>query len=320
MAQAEPDLIAVADADPELPTITLLGGFSIAVGTRAIDAPSWRLRKAGHILKLLALMPRRQLPREQVIEVLWPNLDGDAAANNLRVTLHFARKLLEAADGFGPGVVQWRGDQLVLFPDRKVRVDVDQFDIAADVALRSLDPLAIELALGLYGGELLPEDRFEDWVIERRESLASTHLALLHSLARVREERGELAEAIESLRQALQHDPISEPASAALMRLYARSNRRAQALRQYQQLREALQRELDVEPEPDTTRLYESILTGTLDAGHSPVPARLASLPTPAPARTRAATLHPLPRETRSNLPAQLTSFIGREPDIAAAR
>src|SRR5918912_151030 len=73
--------------------IRLLGGFSVSVGAkRTIEENDWRLKKAAGLVKLLALAPRHQLHREQVMDLIWPQLNLSKAANNLRYTLHNARR------------------------------------------------------------------------------------------------------------------------------------------------------------------------------------------------------------------------------------
>ena len=78
----------------ELVRLQLLGAFRVVVGGQAVADRDWRLRKARSLVKLLALMPGQRVTREQVTELLWPDLDPDAAANNLRVALHAARRAL----------------------------------------------------------------------------------------------------------------------------------------------------------------------------------------------------------------------------------
>ncbi len=58
------------------------------------------------------------------------------------------------------------------------RVDVDDFESAAERARRHRSPAELGAALALYGGELLPEDRYEDWTIDRREELEQRRLEL----------------------------------------------------------------------------------------------------------------------------------------------
>src|SRR5690242_10152731 len=137
--------------------VRLLGGFRVAVGGRPLPESAWRQKRAADILKLLALAPGHRLHREQVSDALWPDLDPDAAANNLRVALHRARQRLEEA-GCPPGVYLTRdGDSLVLAPSDGASVDVDDFEQATATAWRSTDPVVCERAIDLYAGELLPE-------------------------------------------------------------------------------------------------------------------------------------------------------------------
>ena len=69
-------------------------------------------------------------------------------------------------------------------------MDVETFEEAAVTARRSRDPIAFRAAIELYSGELLPEDRYEEWAEVRRQQLRRTFLSLLIELARLCEERG----------------------------------------------------------------------------------------------------------------------------------
>src|SRR5215212_107093 len=79
--------------------VWLLGGFRVSVGSRAIAQDAWHLKKAAVLVKLLALAPGHRLHREQAMETLWPDSGRRAASNNLRQTLHAARKTLDPAEG-----------------------------------------------------------------------------------------------------------------------------------------------------------------------------------------------------------------------------
>jgi predicted ATPase len=165
-------------------------------------------------------------------------------------------------------------------------VDVDAFEDAAERARVDRDIAAYERALGLYGGGLLPEDRYEPWADARRSALAELHTTLCLELAELHEDA---AAAVAILQRALVADPLAEPAHRALMRLYAGTGRRQQALSQYQLLRQGLNAELAAEPDPATRVLYQQLL---------------------APAPAAAAAPH-------GNLPRRLTSFVGRERERA---
>lgn len=141
----------------------------------------------------------------------------------------------------------------------------------------------LERALALYRGELLPAERDESWATERRTALADLLAELLLRLAALRERDANLADATDLLRRLLNLDASQQEAHRRMMRLYARQGHRHLALRQFQLCREALSRELDVEPEPETASLYEEILAGrgVLDTNGARAANRRPPLPSP---------------------------------------
>jgi predicted ATPase/DNA-binding SARP family transcriptional activator len=280
--------------------IRLFGSFAVA-GDSEVSAGAWRLRKAKSLVKVLALSPGRRLHREQVMELLWPDRDPEAAANNLHQALYVARRALAAAGADAATILPLRDDMLVLAPEGDVEVDVDLFESAAARA-RAAGRLDDHVdALERYGGELLPEDRFEPWAASRREAVGEIHRRLLVDVAALHCRAGDVAAAAEALQQALLVDPLHEPAHRALMRLYASTGRRQQALAQYQQLREALDRALAAAPDPQTAALYRALLRGEQ--------VEPTSDPTGAAGDGRAT-------RPRHNLPSALTSFVGRGREL----
>ena len=252
--------------DPKPLRIELLGGFRVMVGDDVIPAEVWRRRKVRSLVKLLALAHGHRLHREQVMESLWPEAAPEAALNNLHQTLYLARRILEPGSSTSVRYLLLQDEIVTLAPPELVWVDVAAFEAAVAQARQRQDVAGYRAGLALYSGELLPEDRYEEWAGPRREALRQDYLALLGELTRLAEARADYALAIETLRQALAADPAHEEAHRDLMRLYALTGQRQQALRQYQALREALQRELDVEPAPESQRLYEAILAGRFGA------------------------------------------------------
>jgi DNA-binding SARP family transcriptional activator len=69
------------------------------------------------------------------------------------------------------------------------------------------------------------------------------------------------------LQQVVASDPMHEEAQGLLMRLLVQAGRRHLALRQYQALRAALQRELHVEPAASLRALYQDIRDGRAAQG-----------------------------------------------------
>ena len=109
---------------------------------------------------------------------------------------------------------------LVLNTERAV-IDADEFEQLVEDALRRREIAAYDAAFAAYGGELLPEDRYESWCSERRTALAELHIRLLLGMAEALEGRGSYGEASDQLRDVLQRDPTREAVHRQLMLLYA---------------------------------------------------------------------------------------------------
>lgn len=272
--------------------IRLLGGFAVQCDGTAVPEDAWRLRKARSLVKLLALAPGHVLHRERACELLWPDRDAKAAANNLHQALHAARRALTAAGADGAAAIALRDDALSLQGD--VEVDLETAVAAIAAAREDGGAAAYEAALAGATEALLPEDAYEDWAIAHRDALRELVTAAHLELAALLEPDA----AAEVLRRAMALDPLDERATRALMRAHAGAGRRQRALEAFERLRAELRRAYAAEPDEETRRLYRELLVG--DGGE-----RSAAAPPPAP---DAAGAHPLP------LP--LTSFVGREREL----
>ena len=115
------------------------------------------------------------------MDVLWRELAPAAAANNLHQAVHVARRAL------GADAIDVRDEVLSLAGD--VDVDVDLLELAAADARRMRTPAAYRAALSLYRGELLPENRYDDWAEARREELAKLAAELAEESAALGDDR-----------------------------------------------------------------------------------------------------------------------------------
>ena len=229
--------------------IRLLGGFEVRDDGREIPPAAWSRRQAASLVKLLALAPRRQLHREQVMDALWPDVPVAEATPRLHKAAHFARRVL------GPESVALRNETVMLFPDAPVSVDTIRFQERAQDALDVGDAAAAAAAADLYGGLLLPEDRYESWAEPTRDRLHLLHLRLL----RQAHHWADLVEA----------DPTDVEAHLAIMREHAARGDRRAALRQYERMERAMHGELGLGPSEEAVALRDSLLGGLAE----PMPA-----------------------------------------------
>lgn len=229
------------------------------------------------LVKLLAITPGNRLHREQITDLCWPDTDPHAAAGNLRVALHAARRALEPelAPRATSSYLVSDGAMLSLDP-ATVWVDTDHAEETAEAALASGDPVALKDALSLFTGELLPEDRYLSWTEPRRARLNALRDEMSLALASAHLERGALQEATAMAEHVLRSSPADEAAHRILIDAYIRQGLRRRAVGQYHLCREALAAELGVPPGPETERLHRVALATTRNPG----PARV-SLPAP---------------------------------------
>jgi DNA-binding SARP family transcriptional activator len=281
--------------------VYLLGGFRVELDGVPLSDSAWQMRRTARtLLKLLACEPRHSLHRDQVLELLWPDADPDSAGNSLSKALHAARHALEPESrARGQSAYLHLRNDVLMLDTEHVWIDIDHFQHLAHEALQRDDVASFEKALAAYPGDLLPEDRYQTWAAERGARITELSVRLLNAGADALEREGAVNMAVEWLCRALERDETREDIHRRLMRLYLRSGERHRALRQYDQCREILLREVDAEPEPETQTLHEDIRTnrvakyalddrsGKAPSGVPPLLSKLRSLSAPLIGRDR---------------------------------
>ncbi len=252
--------------------IRLLGPFRASVDGRDVEAASWKRRKPLALVKLLALQRHHRLHREQVTDLLWPDLDPEAASNQLYKALHLARRAFEPdlAPRAESQFIVSRDQMIVLTAPGGVWIDADAFEELASTALRETTPAPGDVALSLYTDDLLAEDPYEDWPAARRESMRTLRTRLGHHVAAMHASSANVERAVEIYRTLVTADETDEPAHRALMRLFAGTGQRHLARRQFEECREAIRAELGAEPDAETVALAEAIQGGAFDEPVAP--------------------------------------------------
>ena len=223
--------------------IELLGGFRVVVGHESVEEAAWPSRRSAELVQLLALADRHALLRDQVIEALWPHLEPDAGAANLRKAAHHCRQALGRDDA-----VVLAGGRVTLLAAAEVSTDVERFEELAEAALRSGDPQACAEAAAACPGILLPGALYEEWTSSRRERLRVCRAELLRRAGRWEE--------------LVAAEPADEQAYREIMGAALRAGNRHAAIRWYGRLRTNLERELGLAPDGESRALYEEAVAG----------------------------------------------------------
>jgi DNA-binding SARP family transcriptional activator len=249
----EPELLALAlPTAPQAParlttSIVVLGRFAVERdGVDVSPAPG----RPAMLVKLVAL--RRRVTSDEVIDLLWPDVDLVTGKARMRNVLSRIRAIC------GPLLDRDEGSISLA---EGVDVDAERFEREAALAMTASPAERAgqaRRALARYTGELLPADRFADWATTPRERLRRSYLALVDVVADAAMAEGELDEACRLLDAAITTDPLEEERYVRLARALLSQGRPRRAQRVLDQGM-AVAADLGVEPGRELQELAISL-------------------------------------------------------------
>jgi DNA-binding SARP family transcriptional activator len=246
---------------PEL-AVHLLGSLHAAVDDVAVeDWPSARCRSLfGYLLTHREPWPQREV----LMEVFWPGSAPEASRNSLNVAIHALRRTLRAMTDIP--VIVYAGGAYRISRELRLWLDVDEFGRYVESGRRLEDAGEIdqatreyEFAGGLYRGDFLADDPYEDWAALIRERLRLAHLDVLGRLSNLYFNAGHYTACASLCQRIIERDRCREDAHRRLMRCYSRQGQAHLALMQYRMCARALAEDLGVETDPSTADLHEHI-------------------------------------------------------------
>lgn len=213
-------------------------------------------KKIQGLLGYLAVESARPHSREQLASLLWSETGDERARHNLRQALSKIRR------SYGP-LISSTGEALALDLEQ-CSVDAREFNRLA----RSEDVGELARCMELYRDDLLDglvlrEALYDEWLLGAQHQFRRMACDAIERLASKLPALDRADEAVDVLNRRIAMDPACEPAHRHLMELFERMGRRSDALRQYQFLSEALDRELSTEPSAETRNIYERIRAGS---------------------------------------------------------
>jgi predicted ATPase/DNA-binding SARP family transcriptional activator len=243
------------------------------------------------LLALLLLEPGQPVSADRLAEELWQGHPPAAAETTLRSYVSRLRQAL------GRDAVATRagGYALAVAPEL---VDARRFERllreGREAAARGAAGLAAErlhAALALWRGPALADVRDLSALAHEARRLDELRLACLEERVDADLALGRHGLLVPELRRLVHEHPLRERLWRQLVLALYRAGRQGDALAAYQEARELLDAELGLEPSEELRRLELAILR------HEVAPAA--------------------PAQTRHNLPAPATSFVGRERELA---
>jgi len=250
----------VRQTETPLIHVNCLGDFRVFVNGVEINPSSWKTKKVESLFKFLVI-ERRQHLKEKIIEEFWPDAEPRLGDVSLRMALTNIRKTLGLT---GECLVLKRG-MIFLNPEIKIYTDYELFTSTARQAIQDCDldnPACLDLlgqAAGLYGGEFLLDDIYNDWTAGLRAQLRKLYLKVLSKKVEIFRRQGRLIPAIEVCRLYLDLEPTDEPMCRTAMDLLWQTGQKQQALSIYKKLTADIAKEFNSSPSSETIALYEKM-------------------------------------------------------------
>ncbi len=233
----------------QLEVLALSGGH-VYIDGRPVT--SWDGSLPRHLFYFFVDHP--MVTRDQIFEVFWPHMSVKEATNVFHVT---KRKISER---LGHELTNYSAGFYVPSPRLSVHYDVRVFETAVQAAIEAEGnaPAHWYQAVQVYRADFLP-DVHTPWVEARRAELKNKYAQALIGLGRYHRSRDELDAALGYLLRALREKPDWEDVHQDVMLIYYQQGRRADAIDQYKQLTQTLQRMFSIQPSKDTRELYNVI-------------------------------------------------------------
>ncbi|MEV0275657.1 BTAD domain-containing putative transcriptional regulator [Streptomyces sp. NPDC050610] len=297
------------DGDTRL-RVTLLDAFQASRGDAALPVRGARLQG---LFVRLALAGGRTVEPAVLVEAIWPEEPPAGPAHALQALVSRLRRALGAAGD----VAQAAGGYRLAVEAADVdALRFEQLAAAGRERLRAGDPNAAAAVLGEAVALWGDRPGAEPAAVAAVAPAAATRLAhasvdAVADLAAAELSLGRADAAAARLTALLAEQPVHERAAALLMDALAAQGRQADALALYERVRETLADSLGADPGAALRERHLSLLRAERPA------APAADVKRPSPAVDTAPPALDTDRTGPSNLPAPLTSFIGRDDDLA---
>jgi len=237
--------------------VRTLGPFEVWRGDDLLSPHDWQREKARQLFQFLITNRGKWFTREQLSDRLWPQLDPEGSVQNLKVALNALNRALEPMrdTGRAPFFVARRETLYGLNPAAQICLDVDDF---SELCASPKEEDWAE-ALSLYQADYLAEYQDESWTDDYRGRLRDVYFATAQRLLKSYFIREMWDSAIKVSHDILALDACNEYATQMLMQCHAARGNRATVNAVYQRCAAVLREELDVEPSPETTRLWQQL-------------------------------------------------------------
>lgn len=237
--------------------LKLFGGCTITLDDKLLPK---LFAKHEALLAFLAVTKQAH-SRQLLAGLLWGGKSETDALRNLRVNLTKVRQMVGAHL-----VIEHKS--LAFAVETNYWLDIEAFEsyiARSRLPNGRIDHNLLREAVSLYQGEFMAgfelrdASEFEEWILAQRARLQPILIQALDELVEHCVDGENYDEGIRYAYRLLEIEPWREETHQQLMWLLALDGQHSAALAQYEACSDILQRELGVEPLPETTQLYHEI-------------------------------------------------------------
>ncbi|OAA94956.1 AAA family ATPase [Clostridium coskatii] len=223
--------------------VKMLGNFNVTMGNEKVLFPYNKVQAL-----FCYLIINKECTREKLAGLLWPEEEENIAKKNLRNAIYKIKKAFNLEILISP-----RKSTVMINPDIQIKTDVDDFLNNKD----ELNPYKGHFLTGFY---VKNAENFQTWMLETREHFQQIYINRLRESISIEKENKNYSKVETYCKALIKMDEFDEEPYIELMKSLKSSHKYNKAVEVYHKLSEILNRELNVEPQATTKKLFNEIL------------------------------------------------------------
>lgn len=246
--------------------ISMLGGFSLTVGEKAVDENANRARQLWNLLEYLIAFRHRDISPDELIRILWQDDEIDNPSSALKNLVYRIRTILTSYEiPHAKDMILCRRGTYAWNNTLPTVVDTEVFEqllMAADELREDPDAQLQKYleAISCYKGDLLPKSSFEEWVVPLSTYYRGLYTKCVTSAVQLLNRAGRQGEIVDIAQQAIIIDPFEESFHYALICALIAMGNQQRAMAHYEHVTDLFYRELGVKPSEKLRSLYREII------------------------------------------------------------
>ncbi|MBP5313690.1 MAG: hypothetical protein J6Y65_02060 [Eggerthellaceae bacterium] len=243
--------------------VGLFGGMVIRVGDRLVDPHTFRRMKAKTMLAILVLYKGREINRDRLVALLWPDSDLESARHNFYCVWGQLRHALMLPSGNCPYLI--KNHDSVRIDARYLRSDIFAFDdvcrrlMFSEMGAAEWQKLFGEIT-GDFAQELVPGEQKCAYLRNVRNDYTARLVDSLLHASKYLCAQNELEGSLWFAREAKRRDACREDVYTTLMLAQEAAGQRSEAIETYQECKHFLNEELGIDPSVEISSIYNRVI------------------------------------------------------------